>query len=616
MLQRDPNDAIISLLSVIANRLDNTTIPTPVLLSSTGPGSSFSPTTSSIRINNFWFISLVLSLATVLVGIISLQWIREHQNYPNLPPRECFALFNMRADGLKRWHVPKIFTALPLLLQSALVLFLSGIVDFLLSFGDIAVTIPVSVVTVLVLLFLVATTVLPALQSILLYIPYPYTRTSKIPPPQCPYKSPQAHAFRAILSSVIQLCHKIRFRTGENLQSTYLLTKVNFAIFIMITWTQKTWTEFDLAWVRLRDQFVQRSYNCLTNRELYNLNGDFPVFDLTRAFMEFRNSRDFDHIENSLSAQYYCFAEVSKWIIDRDIITTEATVLVQTNQHLWNIMGFNEFGFFDSLSDFCDITTRVEPSFAAILRFSSLLHQENMVAFLQRLERFHSDPVDFDKVFKNHMLELATRLSGVLYNDEYGHRATADFPSCLSMLFYDTDNNTDILFWQWVNNFSTFFQSAAHIQQPYTPGGTLHTHRGAVRHVRNLAFVDLQTTFGPAEGHVRQAIQRKFLDTFQMIAENLNEPMSSPDFREPSLLFYLTAEYLRNVNSIQETYPMCLNALLAAMQTYKARTIDAGVVNRDLEDIYGREIDWTGFEKYSPIWWDGLKDALNLDLSC
>ncbi|KDR68553.1 hypothetical protein GALMADRAFT_26527, partial [Galerina marginata CBS 339.88] len=98
MLQRDPNDAIISLLSVIANRLDNTTatIPTPVLLSFIGSG------------------SLVLSLATVLIGIISLQWIREHQNYPNLPPRECFALFNMRADGLKRWHVPKIFTALPL----------------------------------------------------------------------------------------------------------------------------------------------------------------------------------------------------------------------------------------------------------------------------------------------------------------------------------------------------------------------------------------------------------------------------------------------------------------------------------------------------------------------
>ncbi|KDR84305.1 hypothetical protein GALMADRAFT_19977, partial [Galerina marginata CBS 339.88] len=140
-LKPDPNDTIISLLAVIANRLDNTTTPIPVLLSSTGPGLHSSPTRSSIRINNFWFISLVLSLTTVLVGTISLQWIREHQNYPNLPPRDTYALFNMRADGLKKWHIPKIFTALPLLLQSALVLFFAGIIDFLSAFGDIAVII-------------------------------------------------------------------------------------------------------------------------------------------------------------------------------------------------------------------------------------------------------------------------------------------------------------------------------------------------------------------------------------------------------------------------------------------------------------------------------------------
>ncbi|KDR74149.1 hypothetical protein GALMADRAFT_25744, partial [Galerina marginata CBS 339.88] len=78
-LQPDPNDAIISLLSVIANRLDNTTHSASVPLPSAGPKSSFSPTNSSVRVNSFWFTSLVLSLATVLFGIISLQWIREHQ---------------------------------------------------------------------------------------------------------------------------------------------------------------------------------------------------------------------------------------------------------------------------------------------------------------------------------------------------------------------------------------------------------------------------------------------------------------------------------------------------------------------------------------------------------
>jgi len=34
--------------------------------------------TSSIWVNVFWFLSLVLSLTTALVGIVSLQWIRSH----------------------------------------------------------------------------------------------------------------------------------------------------------------------------------------------------------------------------------------------------------------------------------------------------------------------------------------------------------------------------------------------------------------------------------------------------------------------------------------------------------------------------------------------------------
>ncbi|KDR68812.1 hypothetical protein GALMADRAFT_146143 [Galerina marginata CBS 339.88] len=61
-LKPDPNNTIISLLSIIANRLDNTTTPIPVLLSPTGSVSHSSPARPSIRINQFWLISLVLSL--------------------------------------------------------------------------------------------------------------------------------------------------------------------------------------------------------------------------------------------------------------------------------------------------------------------------------------------------------------------------------------------------------------------------------------------------------------------------------------------------------------------------------------------------------------------------
>ncbi|KDR83136.1 hypothetical protein GALMADRAFT_872377 [Galerina marginata CBS 339.88] len=419
-LQPDPNDTIISLLSIIANRLDNTTIPAPILLSSTGLGSSFSPTTSSIRINNFWFISLVLSLATVLVGIISLQWIREHQNYTNLPPRESFALFNMRADGLKRWHVPKVFTALPLLLQSALVLFLGGVIDFLLSFGDAAVIIPVSVVTVLVLLFLVATTILPTVQSLFLCLPYPYIRNTKVPPAQCPYKSPQAHAFRAILRYIILLWRKVFL--GERFPSSNRFTlhsgPVDLATYIWITWTKTTWNAFDMIWLRLRDQFMQHSYHRLTERHPKDIEVELPVFDLFEAIRSSVTFRTVDvNVQDSILAQYHCFTEVSKWIVDPNTCSQPETTLwaiVQSNKYLGDVMkksGSPVPGGLPTV-DARDATT------SRVRRVSTLLHEENMFFFLYKRRRL------IDEKLQKHLLELAMRLSTVIYTRKYNHYTT------------------------------------------------------------------------------------------------------------------------------------------------------------------------------------------------
>ncbi|KDR70743.1 hypothetical protein GALMADRAFT_75965, partial [Galerina marginata CBS 339.88] len=86
-LQPNPNDAAFLLLSRIADRLDNVTT------SSTSSSTNFKPSASSIRINILWFISLILSLTTVLVGIVALQWIREHQRYTDaIKPKEALAI--------------------------------------------------------------------------------------------------------------------------------------------------------------------------------------------------------------------------------------------------------------------------------------------------------------------------------------------------------------------------------------------------------------------------------------------------------------------------------------------------------------------------------------------
>ncbi|KDR82266.1 hypothetical protein GALMADRAFT_22842, partial [Galerina marginata CBS 339.88] len=80
-LQQDPNDALVALVSQLVTRLEspsgNTSTPSSLMFSNVN--SAFSPAPSSIRVNILWFISLVLSLTTVLVGIVSLQWLREHQ---------------------------------------------------------------------------------------------------------------------------------------------------------------------------------------------------------------------------------------------------------------------------------------------------------------------------------------------------------------------------------------------------------------------------------------------------------------------------------------------------------------------------------------------------------
>ncbi|KDR71075.1 hypothetical protein GALMADRAFT_127286, partial [Galerina marginata CBS 339.88] len=109
------------------------------------------------------------------------------------------AVFRMRSEGMEKWHVWKIFTALPLLLQAALTLFLIGMVEFLFTL-DNTVAIPISVVIGLTLLFLKATTLLPALQGFYLYFPFLFVRDLSKVPSQCPYKSPQSHVFRAIFS--------------------------------------------------------------------------------------------------------------------------------------------------------------------------------------------------------------------------------------------------------------------------------------------------------------------------------------------------------------------------------------------------------------------------------
>ncbi len=192
MLDVDSAKATAGLLAIMAQQeLTGSSSPTDQQnLSSIVSGlQHYKPPPYAIRINVLWFLSLSFSLTTAIVGILCMQWLREYGRDTSLPHMETFAMSQMRREGLEKWHVPTILSALSLFLQASLLLFFIGLLDFLWHLNDAtAVAIVISVFCAITFFFLAATTILPALQF-LLHASY------RLRVPQCPYKSPQAWAF-------------------------------------------------------------------------------------------------------------------------------------------------------------------------------------------------------------------------------------------------------------------------------------------------------------------------------------------------------------------------------------------------------------------------------------
>ena len=176
----------------------------------TSPGDQdidFSPDASEVRVNIFWFLSLTLSLSAALISILAKQWLRAYQRdfRPFDLDKASFAMRQSRYDGLHAWKVPHIISAIPLLLQLSLALFFIGVIDLMWSLNQ-AVAIAVAVSAGSALLFLLVTTLLPAIMWI--YSAFRLDLDMDLPS-QCPYKSPLAW-------SLVRLCIKfVHFFDGS-----------------------------------------------------------------------------------------------------------------------------------------------------------------------------------------------------------------------------------------------------------------------------------------------------------------------------------------------------------------------------------------------------------------
>jgi len=263
----------------------------------------FTPSPSDIRVNILWFLSLIFSLATVLIGIIALQWLREHlRAHTNLEPQIAISLHHLNVDSFNRWYLPQIFTALPLLLQIALVLFLIGILEFLWNLNH-TVAIPIAVAVGFCLFFLLLTTILPTMQALSLFLPR--CKMGSQPRSPCPYRSPQSWAFhqlvRPLVTIILRLTRPVSSRSDcEELMSHNMVSENARPLLFgesgptrrnrptNLIFRHKpgdSWVELEIAWLFQRDLDHMAGLPVFIESGLNNRYRPVPIYDTFKTLV-------------------------------------------------------------------------------------------------------------------------------------------------------------------------------------------------------------------------------------------------------------------------------------------------------------------------------------------
>ncbi|EEB92905.1 hypothetical protein MPER_08513, partial [Moniliophthora perniciosa FA553] len=243
-LVEDPADVTVALLTQISMQLNATQTAS---LART----PFKPDASSIRINCFWFLSLIFSLTSGLFALLCKQWLREHQrDTPTRTPGEALALRQLRRDSFEKWGVSSFLSALPILLEVALLLFFVGVLDLLWNRHVIP----------FVLCF-TAVTLIPHNQTLNIRdcaferLQYQFI---------CPYKSPQAWA-------IYRLSCKLILRLLPFSPISKFVEKHARGIWDHLNTPTSDWSSYDLQVVRQFDQDVMLGWSKVLNLKVYEL---------------------------------------------------------------------------------------------------------------------------------------------------------------------------------------------------------------------------------------------------------------------------------------------------------------------------------------------------------
>jgi len=182
----------VAMLAQISQQISSISPQFAIPSSPPPPYPAFSPSSSNLRVNVFWFMALIFSLSAALLAILVQKWVRDYmhvfQRYSD--PLKSARLRQYLHEGCEKWYMPVVAEAVPGLLHVSLFLFLVGLGDFILNINT-----TVGLCTVVPIGFIG-----------LLYI---FTVFASVIYPQSPYQN----SFSALIWHLIQ---RLRGRTYKN----------------------------------------------------------------------------------------------------------------------------------------------------------------------------------------------------------------------------------------------------------------------------------------------------------------------------------------------------------------------------------------------------------------
>lgn len=191
-LLQDPNNTTNMLLMQISTQLaamSNASLLNTSELIVRQP--TFRPSTSALRFNAFWFLSLAFSLSCALSATLVQQWSRYYLQAIDRrsAPHHRARIRSYLHEGIITFKMTAVVEAIPSLLHISVFLFLAGLVEFLMSVNHLIANIT-----------LVAGVICGTMYTIITILPLPFR--------QCPYRTPLSE----LLWRMLQLLRMLRCR--------------------------------------------------------------------------------------------------------------------------------------------------------------------------------------------------------------------------------------------------------------------------------------------------------------------------------------------------------------------------------------------------------------------